>query len=526
MTESAEFKFIYNLEVASVPPHRAVRRNDFDDEIYGSTAEKYDAILKLVKQANEKGQPVLVGTVSIEKSEEISKIFSQNNIAHKVLNAKYHEQEAHIISQAGRFQAVTIATNMAGRGTDIMLGGNVEMLIEEANIADKDEREAELQRLEAQVAEEKEKVIQAGGLFVVGTERHESRRIDNQLRGRSGRQGDPGMTKFFLSLEDDLMRIFASEKTAAFLRSLGLKNGEAIQHPMISRALEKAQQKVEANNYEIRKNLLKFDDIINNQRKIIYGHREDILSAQNIIDTILESSKSFIEGVVREFIPLGSFRDEWQLENLQKEIERVLNIKIDITEITSSEMVEEDIISFIKAAADKLFLSKQSILGEKLFLSATQYVILGLLDQGWKEHLYNLDHLRQGISLRAYGQKDPLNEYKKESFALFEQMLASFAVNIVETVSHLHVDHEINVEDAVKERSAQRKVSETRVDPALQMYATGPRIEAALQPSKPIVNHKDRDPNDEKTWGKVLRNELCPCGSGKKYKHCHGAINS
>jgi preprotein translocase subunit SecA len=526
MTESAEFKFIYNLEVVSVPPHRSVRRKDYDDEIYGSKAEKYDAILKLVKEANDKGQPVLVGTVSIEKSEEISQIFRQNNIEHQVLNAKYHEQEAHIISQAGRFKAVTIATNMAGRGTDIMLGGNLEMLMEEVKIENEEERLVEFERLQTQVAEEKEKVLQAGGLFVVGTERHESRRIDNQLRGRSGRQGDPGMTKFFLSLDDDLMRIFASEKTAGFLRSLGLKNGEAIQHPMISRALEKAQQKVEANNYEIRKNLLKFDDIINNQRKIVYSHRDDILSAQNILETVIESAKQWVDHTVKEFIPPNTFREEWQLNNLQKEVERVLNIKIDIADISQGEMVEEDIASFIKSASEKLFLDKQIALGEKLFSSAMQYVVLGLLDQGWKEHLYNLDHLRQGISLRAYGQKDPLNEYKKESFALFEQMLSSFTTNMVETVSHIHVDQEINVEEALKEKSAQQKVSETRLDPALTKYDNGPRIEAELQKSKAYVPVEERDPKDPNTWGRIARNDSCPCGSGKKYKQCHGAISS
>ncbi len=525
MTEAAEFKFIYNLDVVAVPPHRKVTRVDRDDEIYGSKAEKYDAILKLVKEAHAKGQPVLIGTVSIEKSEEISKIFNENKIAHKVLNAKYHEQEAHIISQAGRYGAVTIATNMAGRGTDIMLGGNVEMLLEEMNISNTTDKQTALEKLEKQVQEEKNKVTQAGGLFVVGTERHESRRIDNQLRGRSGRQGDPGATKFFLSLEDDLMRIFASEKVAGILRNLGLKNGEAIHHPMISRALEKAQQKVEANNYEIRKNLLKFDDIMNEQRKIVYSQRNEIISAQNIIQTILETSKEWIEQTVKTFIPANSFREDWNLEGLQKEVENVFGLKLDIQKISESNIIEEDVISMINADSEKLFLNKKAAFGDKLFNSAAQYVILGLLDQAWKDHLHNLDHLRQGISLRAYGQKDPLNEYKKEALHLFEQMLNTFKDRIIQTVSHLHVDLSANVDEAIKERQKSQKTLETRSDPAFEKYNQGTLVETKLKSFQSYVHPENRDPLDPNTWGKITRNELCPCGSGKKYKQCHGSVS-
>jgi preprotein translocase subunit SecA len=524
MTESAEFKFIYNLDVVSVPPHRKVTRIDYDDEIYGTQTEKYDAILKLVKASHEKGQPVLIGTVSIEKSEEISKIFSINNITHKVLNAKYHEQEAHIISQAGRYGSVTIATNMAGRGTDIMLGGNAEMLLEEMNLSNTDDKKAAEESLELQIKEEKAKVVEAGGLLVVGTERHESRRIDNQLRGRSGRQGDPGATKFFLSLEDDLMRIFASDKIAGLLRNLGLKDGEAIQHPMISKALEKAQHKVESNNYEIRKNLLKFDDIMNEQRKIVYSQRNDIIGAQNIIETVVESAKDWIEQTVKTFIPVNSFRDDWQLEELQKDIEQVLNLKFDIQKIAESELTEEDIIKLLQKNAEELFFAKQKAFGDKLFNSASQYVILGLLDQGWKEHLHNLDHLRQGISLRAYGQKDPLNEYKKEAFILFEQMLKSFQNNIIETIAHLQVDSDANIENAIQEKTKARKTSETRIDPAFERFNTGTVVETKLKAFKSYVNPEDRDANDPDSWGKISRNEVCPCGSGKKYKQCHGIV--
>jgi preprotein translocase subunit SecA len=524
MTESAEFKFIYNLDVISVPPHRKVTRIDNDDEIYGTQIEKYDAILELVKKAYAKGQPVLIGTISIEKSEEISRIFNANNIPHKVLNAKFHQQEAHIISQAGRLGAITIATNMAGRGTDIMLGGNAEMLLEDANILDPIDQSSVFTLLEKQVEEEKLKVIAAGGLFVIGTERHESRRIDNQLRGRSGRQGDVGETKFFLSLEDDLMRIFASDKIASLLRNLGLKNGEAIHHPMMTKALEKAQRKVEGNNYEIRKNLLKFDDIMNAQRKIVYSHRNDILGAQQIIETILENSAIWIEESVKNFIPVNSFREAWRLPELQKEVEKVLNLKLDIEHISSDNLTEEDIINLIKKDAEKLFLSKQSAFGDKLFNSAAQYVILSLLDQAWKEHLHNLDHLRQGISLRAYGQKDPLNEYKKEAFALFETMLQHFQDNMIATIAHLHADHDANVEQAIEEKTKSQKISESRTDPVFEQYNTGAIVETQLKPFKSYINPEDRDVNDPDTWGKISRNELCPCGSDKKYKQCHGKL--
>jgi preprotein translocase subunit SecA len=523
MTEAAEFKFIYNLDVVEIPPHKIISRIDSDDEIYGSRAEKHQAILALVRKAHEKGQPVLIGTVSIEKSEEISKMFSQNNIVHKVLNAKYHEQEALIISQAGRKGAVTIATNMAGRGTDIMLGGNAQMLLESMNITDEQEGQTALAKLNEQVAAEKELVLAAGGLLVIGTERHESRRIDNQLRGRSGRQGDPGQTKFFLSLEDDLMRIFASEKTTMLLRSLGLKGGEAIHHPMISKALQKAQQKVESNNYEMRKTVLKFDDIMNEQRKIIYAHRHDITCAQNILDTVLQSSKDWIASIVAALLSQEEDRQDWQLEKLQKDAEKTLNIKIDIDQIEEQNLSQKDIETLLASKAEKLFLAKQEELGSELFSSAVKYVVLSLLDQMWKEHLHSLDHLRQGISLRAYGQKDPLNEYKNEALALFATMLQNFADNMVAMVAHLQVQKQVDVEKIVQEKELEQQKLETRSDPAFDNNTTV--VEAKLQAFKAYVEPQNRQANNPESWGKILRNELCPCASGKKYKHCHGAVN-
>ncbi len=524
LTEAAEFKFIYNLDVVSVPPHRKMQRIDHDDEIYGSEDEKYAAILKLVQSAYERGQPVLVGTISIEKSEKISQIFSKHNIIHKVLNAKYHEQEASIISQAGKFKAVTIATNMAGRGTDIMLGGNAEVLAQSIDIANKTQHTKAIKALYAQVEEERQKVADAGGLLVIGTERHESRRIDNQLRGRSGRQGDPGATKFFLSLEDDLMRIFASDKIADLLRGMGLKGGEAIQHPMISKALEKAQQRVEAHNYEIRKNLLKFDDIMNEQRTIVYNHRNDIINSEDILRTISHNAKTLIEDVVKKHIPTDSFRDDWQLEDLAKEVESLLNIKLDIDNIATSEMTEIELIDSIKAKIDQILLDKQILWGKELSEQALVYVALNLLDQNWKEHLYNLDHLRQGINLRAYGQKDPLIEYKKEALALFENMLDSFIFKMISSAFHLHINHQTDVAKTVAKEKQERKTLETRDQPVVGKYDSGVSITADLGSFQKYVEPGSRDPKNPNTWGKISRNEPCPCGSAQKYKQCHGKI--
>ncbi len=527
MTEAAELKDIYNLDVLAVPTHKPVTRIDYDDEIYGSKHEKYAAILKLIQDCYVRGQPTLVGTVSIEKSEEISGLLTKHNVPHNVLNAKFHAQEAFIIAQAGRFKAVTIATNMAGRGTDIMLGGNPDMLIEQLTLKNLPEEQYkhEVEKIRAQTLEEKQKVIEAGGLFVIGTERHESRRIDNQLRGRSGRQGDPGSTRFFLSLEDDLMRIFASDRISGVLRTLGLKDGEAIHHPMISRSLEKAQQKVESHNYEIRKNLLRFDDVMNDQRKIIYGQRSDIIASKDVHDFFMNMSRELVEKVVAIFVPSGSYREDWDLEGLATEAQRIFTVKLDPEMIGKSDVTEVEIALNLEQMVGYLYTAKRSEYTSELMNDAMKYILLTTLDQVWKDHLHNLDHLRQGISLRAYAQKDPLNEYKREAFDLFEQMLGHLKELFVQRVCHLHIDTNHLQKDSMslENKKLQNSMQEGREDPAFSSYNAGVSIETPLKTVKTQVKPEDRVKSDPSTWGKVARNELCPCGSGKKYKYCHGS---
>lgn len=522
MTEAPELKDIYNLDVVAVPTHNPITRIDHDDEIYGTKQEKYNAILKLIKDCHDKGQPVLVGTVSIEKSEEISAILTKQNIKHNVLNAKFHEQEANIIAQAGRFRAVTIATNMAGRGTDIMLGGNPEMLIQ--NLGELANDPQEVAKIKNMVIEEKEKVIAAGGLFVIGTERHESRRIDNQLRGRSGRQGDPGETRFFLSLEDDLMRIFASERISKILRTLGLKDGGAIHHPVISRSLEKAQQKVETHNYEIRKNLLKFDDVMNDQRKVIYQQRNDIISATDTTDFYRSMSEQLAGEVVTNFVKPDSYREDWDIDSLGGETQRIFAVELEPKTILESDVTEVEITQELVTKINDLFQSKISSYGNELMQDAMRYILLTTLDHVWKDHLHNLDYLRQGISLRAYGQKDPLNEYKREAFNLFEHMLDNLKELFVQRVSYLHIDtSHIDREAMSLERKVLQKMQTSREDPAFSKYNAGTSLETTLKPMKAYINPEDRIASEPETWGKISRNEPCPCGSGKKYKHCHGS---
>lgn len=525
MTEAAELKDIYNLDVVAVPTHNQMQRKDYDDEIYGNKKDKYNAILKQIEDCNKRGQPVLVGTISIEKSEEISDLLKKKKIEHNVLNAKHHEKEAHIIAQAGRFKAITIATNMAGRGTDIMLGGNPEMLMSEMDTSkmSPSKKEQVFETIKSEIAAEKKKVKEAGGLFIIGTERHESRRIDNQLRGRAGRQGDPGATRFYLSLDDDLMRIFASERVSGILRSLGLKDGEAIHHPMISRSLEKAQQKVESQHYEVRKNLLKFDDVMNDQRKVIYEQRNEIMQADDTLDTFLNMAKEIARNIVSRFIPNGAYREEWDIDGLSLEASRLLDIDIDGKKIKESDIDEEHILEEINNLIEENYQNKVTHFGEDMMNNASKYILLTTLDQVWKDHLHFLDHLRQGISLRAYGQKDPLNEYKREAFNLFEKMLDQLKELFVSRISHLHIDTSRNKESVNLSNKKLKNIHTTRDDPAFEKYNKGgSSLEVPLQPAKAHVAPEDRDPKDPSSWGKVSRNETCPCGSGKKFKHCHG----
>ncbi len=538
MTESAELADIYGLEVVEIPTNETCIRDDQDDEVYRTAEEKYDAILGLIAECRERKQPILVGTVSIEKSEHLSALLEARGTPHNVLNARYHEQEAMIIAQAGRAGGVTIATNMAGRGTDIQLGGNAEMRIEEAlaGIADEAERERRRPEIAARVAAEIEaaraEVLEAGGLFVIGTERHEARRIDNQLRGRSGRQGDPGRSRFFLSLEDDLMRIFGSERIDGVLRRLGIEKGEAIVHPWINKALEKAQKKVEERNYEIRKNLLRFDDVMNDQRKVIYDQRKDLMNAEDVSDTVIEMRHEVIADAVARCIPERAYPEQWDMETLHGDALRLLGLDLPVAEWAKEEgIADEEIRERLIKAGDRLIARKVVDFTPEVMRMAEKSILLQLLDQSWKEHLLALDHLRQGIGLRAYGQKDPLNEYKREAFDLFNAMLAQLRETTTGVLCHL----ELQFDDAAEDGAAPARGG--RPDPARRPEGQHPAAALAqgaaafagagadeIPPGwmfyEPLGRHLD--PRSPETWGKVPRNAACPCGAGRKYKHCHG----
>jgi preprotein translocase subunit SecA len=505
MTEAGEFSEIYKLEVIDIPTNVPCVRQDHDDEVYRTADEKFEAIIALIAECRARKQPVLVGTVSIEKSEHLSGLLKKRGVPHQVLNARYHEQEAYIVAQAGGPGAVTIATNMAGRGTDIQLGGNVDMRLKQelASLTDEAERARRAEKIRAEVAEAKRAAIGAGGLYIVGTERHESRRIDNQLRGRSGRQGDPGASKFFLSLQDDLMRIFGSERIDGMLRTLGLKEGEAIVHPWVNKALEKAQQKVEARNFEIRKNLLRFDDVMNDQRKVVYEQRKELMSVDDVSEDIRDMRRQTIEDLVGKFIPEGAYAEQWATSALHEEVLRVLGLDLPIADWAKEEgIADAEIRERIAAAADRRMAEKAANFGPELIRNVEKSLLMQILDQVWKEHLLTLDHLRQGIGLRAYGQRDPLNEYKTEAFSLFEQMLDRLRERVTTVLAHV----ELRMDEALPARpEPPRQAVETRSGPAF------------ASDSRPAF-----DANDPATWGRVPRNAPCPCGSGRKYKHCHG----
>lgn len=553
-TEADEFFDIYKLEVVEIPTNLPVARLDEDDEVYRTAEEKYRAILAEIERANQRLQPVLVGTASIEKSELLAEYLKKNGYKQidfddqkaleklyaaartgkpaklfAVLNARFHEQEAYIVAEAGVPGAITIATNMAGRGTDIKLGGSLEMRIaqETKDIAD----EAEKQRRIAAIKEDVEKfrdivlkaeettqtekgkpITKPGGLYIVGSERHESRRIDNQLRGRSGRQGDPGRSKFFLSLEDDLMRIFGSDRLDSMLTRLGLKEGEAIIHPWINKALEKAQQKVEARNFDIRKNLLKFDNVMNDQRKVIFDQRIDLMRDEAVADTVADMRHELVEDVVARHVPEHAYPEQWDVPGLKEEVARVLALDLPIEDWAKEEgIADEELRARITKRADEVMAAKVAQWGPDVIRYVEKTILLQTLDHLWREHLVMLDHLRQVIGLRGYGQRDPLNEYKAESFNLFEAMTA-------------------NLREAVTAQLMRVEIMPQPQEPAPEL----PRME--MQKADPVTGQNemafadvvnpsiaaDRNPSDPTTWGKVGRNELCPCGSGKKYKHCHG----
>ena len=557
MTEAGEFAEIYGLEVVDIPTNVPQVRIDEDDEVYRTTEEKFNAILEEIRTCQEKKQPILVGTVSIEKSELLSELLKKYKIEHHVLNARFHEQEAFIIAQAGQPGAVTIATNMAGRGTDIQLGGNVEMQVEQQIAAlpesQREEKRAELTaKIEADIAEAKKMVLDAGGLYVIGTERHEARRIDNQLRGRSGRQGDPGRSKFYLSLEDDLMRIFGSERIDTMLRKLGLEEGEAIIHPWINKALEKAQKKVEERNYEIRKNLLKYDDVMNDQRKVIYEQRKELMVTEDVSDTVVEMREQAIEDAVARCIPEKAYAEQWDTDALHEEALRLLGLDLPIAEWAGEEgIADEEITDRLKKQSASKMAAKTANYGAELMRLAEKSLLLQLLDQTWKEHLLALDHLRQGIGLRAYGQKDPLNEYKREAFDMFEGMLDNLRETVTSVMCHLELSVDAEELAAMEAAQAEMDMQETRMDPAFADAEMAMAGDPGLHPAAPMQTQNAAtnvltadtdpadappgwelnaalgrwvDPNDPESWGKVPRNAACPCGSGKKYKHCHGRV--
>ena len=521
MTEATEFAEIYNLGAVEIPTNVDVARADHDDKIYRSLEEKYNAIVKLISECQERQQPVLVGTVSIEKSEILSDILKKKKIKHNVLNARYHEQEAYIIGQAGQPGAVTIATNMAGRGTDIQLGGNVDMRIEQEIEEDwpEQKKEERKQAIIQEVQKNSDIVKEAGGLYVIGTERHESRRIDNQLRGRSGRQGDPGASVFFLSVEDDLMRIFAADKMSNLLNSnIGLREGEALAHPLLSKALERAQAKVEQQNFEIRKNLLKYDNVMNDQRKVIYEQRKEIMHADDVGELITDMRHDVIDDLVVRTLPPQSYPEQWDTETLQSELHRIFALNLPVKEWSEEEGIDDTImLERVTEQTDSKMHSKQSQTSPDAYRQIEKSFLLQLLDQHWKEHLLNLDHMRQGINLRAFGQRDPLNEYKAEAFALFEEMLHQLRQSVTQTMNLV----EFNVDPRIAkiiERNEQ-KMQESRMDPAFDQndQSSDPRGAKASPIRKD--EFKQDDPN---TWNRIGRNAPCPCGSGKKYKHCHG----
>ena len=490
-TECAEFDSTYHLMVVEIPTNKPVQRIDEQDAIYGTAHEKYDAIIKEIEAAHEKGQPILVGTTSVEKSELLADLLQKKtNIRFEVLNAKNHEREALIVAEAGAYGAVTIATNMAGRGTDIQLGGNLELRLKNAlqGVEDEAERQKITERVTNDLKQEREKVLAAGGLYVLGTERHENRRIDNQLRGRSGRQGDPGRSMFFVSLEDDLMRVFGGERLKGILKTFRIPEGERISHSWITKAIQKAQQKVELFYFDARKNVLKFDDVMNEQRKVIFAQRKELMAADSVQDTVDEMRHEIIAGIIDSFMPAKTHADEWDLKGLREELKRIIAIDIPVEELLKNDDASaETLYNAVVDITDKWAIEKHKDINPQDVRGFEKSVLLQTIDQMWKEHLQGLDFLKRAINLRAYGQRDPLNEYKKEAFALFENMLVRVRENVTIILCHT----QLQLQNAAEEAAGAPKNDSSGAEP---------------------------------DYSHVGRNDPCPCGSGKKFKHCHGQI--
>jgi preprotein translocase subunit SecA len=557
-TEADEFAEIYKLEVVEIPTHRPVSRTDEDDEVYRTGVEKLRAVVREIEAANAKMQPMLVGTTSIEKSEQLAELLEQNGYTKidfgkpnalselyaaarigrpskhfAVLNARFHEQEAYIVAEAGVPGAITIATNMAGRGTDIQLGGNVEMRVAQEFDAGAggEQREATEAAVRAEVADFKQKAIDAGGLYIIGTERHESRRIDNQLRGRAGRQGDPGRSKFFLSLQDDLMRIFGSERMDAMLKRLGLKEDESIVHPWINKALEKAQQKVEARNFDMRKNILKFDNVMNDQRKVIFEDRRKMMGQESLEPTIAEMRANVVDDLVSKHIPADAYPEAWDIKGLQEGVQGFLNLDLPVVDWAKEEgIADEEMSERLHKAADEAYAERVSRNTPEAMRYVEKQVILQALDHLWRDHLVTLDHLRQVIGWRGLAQRDPLNEYKSEAFELFKALIERWHEAVISQMMRIEVRFQPPESDAPPMQylhlDPTSGMNEESFDAAADRGGVGEFSAAAvgLIAAPDIVEAAERNPADSRTWGKVGRNELCPCGSGKKYKHCHGTL--
>ncbi len=518
-TEAEEFMEIYKLGVVEVPTNRPVLRKDEHDQVYRTAREKFEGVVKSIEEANAKGQPILVGTTSIEKSEQLSALLKAAGITHNVLNARQHEQEAQIVADAGRLGAVTIATNMAGRGTDIQLGGNVEMTVMAAIAADPHLHPDEVRaRVEAEHADEKAAVIAAGGLFVLATERHESRRIDNQLRGRSGRQGDPGRSSFFLSLDDDLMRIFGSERLDKVLSSLGMKEGEAIVHPWVNKSLERAQAKVEGRNFDIRKQLLKFDDVMNDQRKAIFGQRMEVMEADDLSDIVQDMRHQVAEDLVDHYLPPKAYADKWDGAGLHDALIEKMSLELPITAWADEEGTDQQVIrDRVIEASDKLMAEKLEAFGPDTMRNIEKQLLLQSIDGRWREHLLRLEHLRSVIGFRGYAQRDPLNEYKTEAFQLFETMLNALRQDVTQKLSQIRPVSPEEQQALMAQYLAQQQAAKDAAEAAARAAAAPVAAVAAA----PLAGFVEADPA---TWGNPGRNDACPCGSGEKFKHCHGRL--
>ncbi len=522
-TEAEEFMEIYKLGVVEVPTNRPVQRKDDHDAVYRTAREKYEGIVKTIREAHQTGQPILVGTTSIEKSEFLSGLLKEAGIPHSVLNARQHEQEAQIVADAGKLGAVTIATNMAGRGTDIKLGGNVEFKIMQAIAADPHGDHAAIRaRIEEEHKAAEEAVKAAGGLFVLGTERHESRRIDNQLRGRSGRQGDPGRSAFFLSLEDDLMRIFGSERLDNVLSKLGMKEGEAIVHPWVNKSLERAQAKVEGRNFDIRKQLLKFDDVMNDQRKAIFAQRLEIMEAEDLGDIVRDMRHQVVEDLIDEFMPPKSYADQWNIAGMIEAVRDRLTMDLPLAEWAAEEGVDQQAMTErLTAQSDAMMDEKLAAFGAEAMRSIEKQLLLQTIDAKWREHLLRLDHLRSVVGFRGYAQRDPLNEYKTEAFQLFENMLDSLRQDVTQKLSQIRpisAEEQKALMEQYQAQLAAYQAQQAQTKANAELAAAGG---AALATGGALAGFDESDPT---TWGNPSRNDPCPCGSGEKFKHCHGKL--